>query len=227
MAAKIIDGKALAAKCKARVAQEVRGFSRRPGLAVILVGDNPASRIYVNHKKRDCAECGIYSEEYALLANASQAELLELIGALNAREDIDGILVQLPLPPRIDEKTVLDAIALQVADLVRAMNADAPCPITTLRVDGGASVSDIMMQTQADLLRLPVDRPSQVETSAFGAAALAGLAAGVWTDLDEVAGLRRSQHVFLPQRPEGDCEAQYRQWRRAVDRALRWIENDV
>ena len=124
-------------------------------------------------------------------------------------------------------RAVLDAIALQVADLVRAMNADAPCPITTLRVDGGASVSDIMMQTQADLLRLPVDRPAQVETTAFGAAALAGLAAGVWTDLDEVAGLRRSQHVFLPQRPEGDCEAQYRQWRRAVDRSLRWIENDV
>lgn len=124
-------------------------------------------------------------------------------------------------------RAVLDAIAFQVTDLVRAMNADAPCPITTLRVDGGASVSDIMMQTQADLLRLPVDRPAQVETTAFGAAALAGLSAGVWTDLDEVAGLRRSQHVFLPQRPEGDCEAQYRQWRRAVDRSLRWIQNDV
>ena len=124
-------------------------------------------------------------------------------------------------------RAVLDAIAFQVTDLVRAMNADAPCPITTLRVDGGASVSDIMMQTQADLLRLPVDRPAQVETTAFGAAALAGLAAGVWTGLEELEGLRRSQHVFLPQRPEGDCEAQYRQWRRAVDRSLRWIENDV
>ncbi|MFR3921710.1 MAG: FGGY-family carbohydrate kinase [Dysosmobacter welbionis] len=80
-------------------------------------------------------------------------------------------------------RAVLDAIAFQVTDLVQAMNADAPCPITTLRVDGGASVSDIMMQTQADLLRLPADRPAQVETTAFGAAALAGLAAGcgaVW-----------------------------------------------
>ena len=124
-------------------------------------------------------------------------------------------------------RAVLDAIALQVTDLVRAMNADAPCPITTLRVDGGASVSDIMMQTQADLLRLPVDRPAQVETTAFGAAALAGLSAGVWSGLEELEALRRSQHVFLPQRPEGDCEAQYRQWRRAVDRSLRWIENDV
>ena len=114
-----------------------------------------------------------------------------------------------------------------MTDLVRAMNGDAPCPITTLRVDGGASVSDIMMQTQADLLRLPVDRPAQVETTAFGAAALAGLAAGVWSGLEELEDLRRSQHIFLPQRPEGDCEAQYRQWRRAVDRSLRWIENDV
>ena len=111
MAATIIDGKALAAKCKEEIREKVGALKRRPGLAVIIVGDNPASRIYVNHKKKDCAECGIYSEEYALLAKASQAELLELIGALNAREDIDGILVQLPLPPQFDEKTVLDAIA--------------------------------------------------------------------------------------------------------------------
>ena len=65
------------------------------------------------------------------------------------------------------------------------------------------------------------------DLTAFGAAALAGLSAGVWSGLEELEALRRSQHVFLPQRPEGDCEAQYRQWRRAVDRSLRWIENDV
>jgi len=124
-------------------------------------------------------------------------------------------------------RAVLDSIAFQVTDLVRAMNADAPCPITTLRVDGGASVSDILMQTQADLLWLPVDRPAQVETTAFGAAALAGLAAGVWSGLPELEGLRRSQHVFRPQRAEADCAADYRQWRRAVERARSWIENDV
>ena len=110
MAATVIDGKALAAKCKAGVAKEVEGLSRRPGLAVIIVGDDPASRTYVNSKRKDCTECGIYSEEYALLANASQAELLELIGALNAREDIDGILCQLPLPEGYDEEAVLLAI---------------------------------------------------------------------------------------------------------------------
>ncbi|MDD3346797.1 glycerol kinase GlpK [Oscillibacter sp.] len=124
-------------------------------------------------------------------------------------------------------RAVLDAIAFQVTDLVRAMNEDAPCPLTTLRVDGGASVSDILMQTQADLLRLCVDRPAQVETTAFGAAALAGLAAGVWGSLEELEGLRRSQHVFCPQREEAACAADYRQWQRAVERSRNWIENEV
>ena len=110
MAATIIDGKALAAKCKARIKEEVEHLSKRPGLAVIIVGDNPASRIYVNHKKKDCAECGIYSEEYAIPAETTQQELLELVEVLNGREDIDGILVQLPLPKHLNEKEVLRAI---------------------------------------------------------------------------------------------------------------------
>ena len=124
-------------------------------------------------------------------------------------------------------RAVLDSIAYQVTDLVKVMNEDAPCPLTTLRVDGGASVSDILMQTQADLLRLPVDRPAQVETTAFGAAALAGLAVGVWSDFEQLEGLRRSQHMFLPQRDETACAADYRQWRRAVERSLGWIENEL
>ena len=123
-------------------------------------------------------------------------------------------------------RAVLDSIALQVTDLVRAMNQDAPCPITTLKVDGGAAVSDILMQTQADLLGLPVDRPAQVETTAFGAAALAGLAAGVWSSLEELAGLRRSQYVFTPRQDAAVCEKMYRQWQRAVARSRDWIEKD-
>lgn len=109
--AMLIDGKALAAKVKAQVGAQVEQMTRKPGLAVIIVGDNPASRVYVNGKKRDCAECGIYSEEYALPEQTSQRELLELIGELNGREDIDGILVQLPLPEQLDEKEVLLAIS--------------------------------------------------------------------------------------------------------------------
>lgn len=110
MAATVIDGKALAAKCKAQIAKEVQAMSKRPGLAVIIVGDNPASRTYVNSKKKDCAECGIYSEEYALPADATQTQLLDIIDELNRREDIDGILCQLPLPESFDEQQVLLAI---------------------------------------------------------------------------------------------------------------------
>lgn len=122
-------------------------------------------------------------------------------------------------------RAVLDAIALQVTDLVRAMNEDAPCPLTDLRVDGGASVSDVMMQIQADLLRISVDRPAQVETTAFGAAALAGLATGVWQNFEELEKLRRSQHVFTPVREEEDCAAEYRRWQRAVERARDWAKS--
>lgn len=110
MAAIYMDGKALAAKVKEEVAAQVAGMERKPGLAVVLVGDNPASRVYVNGKKKDCAECGIYSEEYAIPAETTQQELLELVETLNGREDIDGILVQLPLPKPLNEKEVLLAI---------------------------------------------------------------------------------------------------------------------
>lgn len=110
MAAIYMDGKALAAKVKEEVAAQVAGMERKPGLAVVLVGDNPASRVYVNGKKKDCAECGIYSEEYAIPAETTQKELLELVETLNGREDIDGILVQLPLPKHLNEKEVLLAI---------------------------------------------------------------------------------------------------------------------
>ena len=110
MAAVKIDGTALAAKVKAQVREEAASLRRRPGLAVILVGDNPASRVYVNSKRRDCEECGFYSEEYALLSSATREELLELIDVLNHREDIDGILVQLPLPEGFNEEEVLLAI---------------------------------------------------------------------------------------------------------------------
>lgn len=110
MAAKILDGKALAAKIKANLAEEVKVMSSRPGLAVILVGDNPASRVYVTSKRKDCEECGFYSEEYTLPAETNPEDLLDLIAVLNNRADIDGILVQLPLPPQFDEKAVLLAI---------------------------------------------------------------------------------------------------------------------
>ena len=110
MQAKIIDGKALAAKVKEEVRVEAARLGQKVGLAVIIVGDNPASRVYVNGKKKDCEECGFYSEEYALPQEATREQLLELIDVLNERQDIDGILVQLPLPEQFDEREILRAI---------------------------------------------------------------------------------------------------------------------
>ena len=121
-------------------------------------------------------------------------------------------------------RAVLESIAYQVTDLMMAMRQDAGCEISVLRVDGGASVSDLMMQFQADLLRIPVDRPAMVETTAFGAASLAGLAAGVWKDLDELSTLRCSERVFTPERAQYECEELYRGWKRAVGCAQGWVE---
>ena len=121
-------------------------------------------------------------------------------------------------------RAVLESIAYQVTDLMSAMRQDAGCEISVLRVDGGASVSDVMMQFQADLLRIPVDRPAMVETTAFGAAALAGLSVGVWHHLDEVRAARRQERVFTSQRAQYECEELYRGWKRAVGCAQGWIE---
>ena len=106
----ILDGKARAKKCKETVKKEAESLKRTPGLAVIIVGNNPASRVYVNSKRKDCEECGFLSEEYALPEETTEAELIALIQELNAREDIDGILCQLPLPKGINEEAVLMAI---------------------------------------------------------------------------------------------------------------------
>ena len=106
-----IDGTALAAKVKHQVAAEAAALSRRPGLAVVLVGEDPASKVYVAGKERDCAECGIESFGYRLSAETSQEELLGLIRRLNEDSRVDGILVQLPLPGHLSEETVINAIA--------------------------------------------------------------------------------------------------------------------
>lgn len=111
--ANIIDGRLVSKKVKEEVAQEVVALKEKgitPGLAVIIVGDDPASRVYVNNKKKSCAEVGFYSEEYALPAETTMEQLLEVIDVLNKREDINGILCQLPLPKHLDEKAVIDYI---------------------------------------------------------------------------------------------------------------------
>ena len=108
--AKLIDGKALAVKVKEQVWEEAAKLPRKAGLAVILVGDDPASRVYVSGKEKDCTECGINSFEHKLPAETTQEELLALIQQLNQDQNVDGILCQLPLPKHLDEEAVINAI---------------------------------------------------------------------------------------------------------------------
>lgn len=112
--AKILDGKAVSAHVREQVKAEVEALAKQGvpvGLAVIIVGDDPASRTYVNNKKKACAAAGIRSEEYALPADTTQEALLALVETLNKKPDVNGILCQLPLPAHLDEKAVIAAIA--------------------------------------------------------------------------------------------------------------------
>jgi methylenetetrahydrofolate dehydrogenase (NADP+)/methenyltetrahydrofolate cyclohydrolase len=112
--AELIDGKAIAAELRGKISTDVEELTAvgiTPGLAVVLVGEDPASRVYVSMKEKACATAGIYSVEHKLPAETDQLQLLELIENLNNDEKIDGILVQLPLPEHIDEAQVLETIS--------------------------------------------------------------------------------------------------------------------
>jgi methylenetetrahydrofolate dehydrogenase (NADP+)/methenyltetrahydrofolate cyclohydrolase len=115
MAGQIIDGKAIAADIRREVREASDRLAslgrRRPGLAVVLVGDDPASHVYVRNKRMACEECGFVSVSHDLPHSATQAELLSLIERLNEDDSIDGVLVQVPLPDHIDERVVIEAIA--------------------------------------------------------------------------------------------------------------------
>ena len=113
---KLIDGKIISAAVKERVKNEVAALNERgvtTGLAVIIVGEDPASKVYVSNKKKACEALGIISEEYALPENTTQEELLSLIDTLNKKESINGILCQLPLPKHLDEEIVINAISAE------------------------------------------------------------------------------------------------------------------
>jgi len=105
-----LEGSQLAARIKQNVQSAIEQMASRPGLAAVRVGDDPASAVYVRNKIRACEEVGIRSEHHALPESTSTAELLDLIRSLNARDDVDGILTQLPLPSHIDETAIIEAI---------------------------------------------------------------------------------------------------------------------
>ncbi len=140
MAAQIINGKEIAAQIRSELKERVTALTdqgRTPGLAVVLVGDNPASQVYVRQKKKACQEIGIYSEEHRLPASITQEELIALIDRLNADPKIHGILVQLPLPDGLDENEVIERIdpkkdvdgfhPINVGRLAIGLKAYVPC----------------------------------------------------------------------------------------------------
>ncbi|WP_372845827.1 glycerol kinase GlpK [Pontiella sp.] len=115
-----------------------------------------------------------------------------------------------------------EAICFQSMEVLRAMEKDAAQPMESLRVDGGATADDLLLQIQADLLQVPVERPKMVETTAFGAAALAGLAVGFWDGLDAIAAVREIDRVFEPQISADEADARFAQWLKAVERSKGW-----
>ncbi len=111
--AAILDGKTFSSVCKEKIREEVQALTARchqPGMAVVLVGNNSASQVYVRNKEKDCQECGIYSAMYTLPEETTEQELLDLLDVLNHDEKIHGILVQLPLPRQIDSQKIIEAI---------------------------------------------------------------------------------------------------------------------
>jgi glycerol kinase len=121
-------------------------------------------------------------------------------------------------------RAVLESMALQSCDVLEAMRRDSGLPLLELKVDGGAATNDALLQMQADLLGATVRRPVVSETTALGAAYLAGLAVGYWNDLGDVTANWALDREFHPQLPEADRERKLRQWQRAVERSLRWEE---
>ena len=122
-------------------------------------------------------------------------------------------------------RAVLESIAFQSTDLLEAMMKDSQITLSELRVDGGASVSNIMMQIQANLIHTMVNRPKTVETTALGAAYLAGLAVGMWKNLDEIESNREVEKVFIPKMEKEDRDKLYNGWLRAVERSKGWAED--
>ncbi len=152
MTARVIDGKAVAAALRTQVAERVARLPFRPSLAVVLVGDQPASAVYVRNKNRSAEMAGLVAQTIRLSASASQAELLAVVARLNTDPDVDGILVQLPLPPQIAQRDVIEAIdpakdvdgfhPLNVGRLSDGLPTLVPCtPLGVMRLLADAGIA--------------------------------------------------------------------------------------
>ena len=137
MSAVLMDGKGLSTRIKEQVRTQVEAMAQRPGLAMVLVGEDPAAQVYDAGKQKDCKQCGIYYETYRLPYEVSQEDLVEVVQLLNQRDDIDGILIQFPLPEHLDDRAVQLAIRpdkdvdcvnpSNVGDLILGVDSFRPC----------------------------------------------------------------------------------------------------
>ncbi len=123
-------------------------------------------------------------------------------------------------------RATLESISLQVCDVIDAMRADSGIEVRTLKVDGGASANNFLMQFQSDILGVPVNRPACVESTAIGAAYLAGLAVGYWKNKDEVIKNQKLDRVFTPQMPQTARDKKRREWNKAVHYAFGWAKEE-
>ena len=191
MGAKLIDGKAIAAAVRSDVAVEVAELMEqgvRPGLGVVLVGEDPASQVYVRMKEKACAEAGILSRDVRPAADISQEELLAIVDELNANPEIHGILVQLPLPDHLDERTVTERILPE-------KDVDGFHPTNVGRVSGG-DLTAFRPATPAGvqelLRRIDVD-PSGKHVVIVGRSNIVGMPMGEYS-APETAGGQRDGH---------------------------------
>ena len=150
------------------------------------------------------------------------------LGAPHWDPDARGLLIGMTRGTGLPEvaRATLESIAYQVHDVVEAMDADRGAPLSELRVDGGAARNDRLLQFQADLLGVTVERPRVTETTAWGAASLAGLAVGVWDGLDALAAIRQVDRRFEPSMTADRRAEKLRGWHRAVERAKGWARDD-
>jgi glycerol kinase len=123
-------------------------------------------------------------------------------------------------------RAVLEATALQICEVAQAMNRDAEVPLSSLAVDGGMTANNLLMQSLADVLGVPVARPLVAETPSLGAAHAAGLAVGFWTDVEELRGQWHKAAEWIPSMDEAERERGYRKWRKAVARTMEWVDDD-
>jgi glycerol kinase len=146
------------------------------------------------------------------------------LGAPHWDPDARGAIMGLTLGSSVEDIALatLDAIAYQVADVLTAMGRDSGKPLEVLRVDGGAAVNDDLLQFQADVLGVPVERPVVTETTALGAAFLAGLGSGLWASADDLAATWRLDRRFEPSMGSAERERLLARWRRAVERTRGW-----